>query len=282
LGLNVSEGDITNGDKLSFPNNTSNIGNASKAVTIIVTPYYGNCVGTPEEFTITVNPKPDAGTISGATEVCKGSTITLINSTPGVWKSSNNDIATVTGGTVTGVAEGNVNIWRVATAQGCSDSVSYEITVNPTPPQLEAIIGETDVCRNHTITLTNSTPGGVWKNNNPALVTVTDDGVVTVNATGNYAIISYVVTNAQGCSASVSHKVNAWPVPHTDKIFGESEVCVGSEIMLSSFTTGGVGAVWRSEDTSIATVVQNGDYGTVTGESVGVVKIWYIAGGGGD
>jgi hypothetical protein len=83
--------------------------------------------------TVKVNPKPDAGTINGATEVCINSTIPLTSTGPsgGVWRSEDMSIATVVSdGTVTGVSTGVVKIWYVVTdANGCSDSVSITITV---------------------------------------------------------------------------------------------------------------------------------------------------------
>jgi trimeric autotransporter adhesin len=61
---------------------------------------------------ITVNPTPSAGTITGASSVCGGSTITLTNATTGgSWSSSNTAIATVgSTGVVSGVSAGTATI----------------------------------------------------------------------------------------------------------------------------------------------------------------------------
>jgi len=57
---------------------------------------------------VTVNPLPDAGTITGAdTTVCVGNNITLSDAaTGGSWGMTNSTLATVSGGVVTGVAPG--------------------------------------------------------------------------------------------------------------------------------------------------------------------------------
>ena len=85
-------------------------------------------------FTVTYNPKPVA--ITGATDVCVGSNITLSHTTAdGVWSSAFPGIATVatatsTTGTVTGVAAGTTDITYIV--DGCA-SDPYEVTVNPLP-----------------------------------------------------------------------------------------------------------------------------------------------------
>jgi len=81
---------------------------------------------------VTVNPLPNAGTITGASAVCAGSTITLSNTTTGgTWSSSNTAIATVgSTGIVTGVAGGTVTIsYTVTNSCGTATAIKV-ITVN--------------------------------------------------------------------------------------------------------------------------------------------------------
>ncbi len=80
---------------------------------------------------ITVNAMPAA--ITGPTQVCPATTITLADATPGgTWSSSNTIIATVgsSTGVVTGVAAGAVTI-SYTMATGCT--VTYNVTVNAAP-----------------------------------------------------------------------------------------------------------------------------------------------------
>ncbi len=81
--------------------------------------------------TITVNPLPDAGSISGPSLVCIGSAITLSNTaTGGSWVSSNTALATVnTSGIVTGIAAGSPIISYTAT-NGCGTATTtYAISI---------------------------------------------------------------------------------------------------------------------------------------------------------
>ncbi len=82
--------------------------------------------------TITVNPLPNAGSISGPSLVCMGAAITLTNTaTGGTWTSSNTALATITtGGIVTGVDAGNPVISYTAT-NSCGTAVAtYTINVS--------------------------------------------------------------------------------------------------------------------------------------------------------
>ncbi|MES2701517.1 MAG: ice-binding family protein [Bacteroidota bacterium] len=83
---------------------------------------------------MTVNPLPNAGTITGTSGVCLGSTITLANAIAGgTWRSSNATAATVTGGAVTGLAVGTTVISYSVTNM-CGTAVAMKtVTVNALP-----------------------------------------------------------------------------------------------------------------------------------------------------
>jgi hypothetical protein len=92
------------------------------------------CVDAPMKFTVTVYPKPSAGTVTGAETICiDEETPPLIPSIAGGrWRSDDESKATVTaaGGVVTGKSEGATTIWYIVeSAFGCRDSVSHTITV---------------------------------------------------------------------------------------------------------------------------------------------------------
>ena len=85
---------------------------------------------------ITVNPLPSTGTITGASSVCVGSTVTLSDVvSSGTWSSSNTSFATVgsTTGIVSGIANGTVTINYTLTNSCGSASATFALTVNPTP-----------------------------------------------------------------------------------------------------------------------------------------------------
>ena len=86
-----------------------------------------NCVNT-DQITVTVNPVP---TISGATTVCEGETISLsVDLSSGTWDSDDDGVATVSAsGVVTGVGNGTTNVTYVV--NGCTDT--YSVTVHSKP-----------------------------------------------------------------------------------------------------------------------------------------------------
>jgi len=113
---------------------------------------------------------PYAGSISGLTSVCAGSSITLSESAPGgSWSSSNASVATVSGGAVAGVAAGAVTISYSVTNSCGTRSATYTVTVV-----------STDLCN----TMVNNANGNSSEINvypNPATATLSIDAPVKVN-----------------------------------------------------------------------------------------------------
>jgi len=159
---------------------------------------------------ITVYELPTVDAITGATEVCVGSTIVLSDATAGgSWYSSDDAIATVdtSTGVVTGVSEGTVTItYLVSNEIGCSAYATYTVTVNSTP-SLDAITGVDEICVNGNIVLADETPGGTWSSSDPSVASVNSSGVVIGVSVGT-AEITYTVTNEFGCTAYVTVTVN--------------------------------------------------------------------------
>jgi chitodextrinase len=82
--------------------------------------------------TVTINPLPNAGTISGTSTLTTGTTTTLTSNglSGGSWTSSNIAVATVNAsGVVSGVSAGTTAITYTVTSNGCTSSVSATITV---------------------------------------------------------------------------------------------------------------------------------------------------------
>ncbi len=134
---------------------------------------------------------------------------------------------------------------------------------------VSSISGPSSVCNGSTITLSDSTAGGVWSSLNAAVATVGSTGIVTGLGLGT-TTISYTVTNACGTlSATKTITVTASP----GSISGATSVCTGDTINLSNATPGGT---WTSSSTSIATV--GSSTGVVTGNATGNVVITYSLG----
>ncbi len=211
---------------------------------------------------MTVDPLPSAGTISGSSNVCVGTTTTLSNAaTGGAWNSSSAN-ATVTGGVVTGVTAGTTVI-SYSVTNGCGTAVAIKtITVDPLPVA-GTITGATSVCVGATTTLSNALSGGVWSSSSTnAAVT---GGVVT-GVTAGATVISYTVTNSCG-TAIATKAMTVDPLPVAGTITGATSVCVGATTTLSNAITGGV---WSSSSAN-ATVTG----GVVTGVTAGTTIISY-------
>jgi hypothetical protein len=154
---------------------------------------------------VPVGAPPAATPITGATDVCVASAITLNNATAGgTWYTPNITIASVSSaGIVTGVGAGTA-IVSYTTHNGCGyTNVTTVITVNPIPV-VAGTTGLSNVCTGSSITLANPTSGGTWSSSNTAIATVGSTGVVTGVAPGTVTI-SYSVTN--GCGTVSATKV---------------------------------------------------------------------------
>ncbi len=212
--------------------------------------------------TITVATQPYAGTISGLSAVCAGSSIVLSASVSGGTWSATNSNSTVTGtGTVNGVTSGVDTIsYRVANYCG-ADTAHYVIAIDPLPSN---IAGVAPICAgSNTLALTDTTVGGVWTSSNLSIVTVSTTGIVTSVGVGT-VVIRYTLP-ATGCYVVATVVVNALPAA----IVGAANVCLGSGITLTDATGGGL---WSSNNTSVASVDATGN---VTGIATGPVVITY-------
>jgi hypothetical protein len=253
----------TGGTWMSDNTSVATIGSASGVVTGVVAGTAGitytlptGCIMT---TVITVNALPDA--ITGTFTVCEGLTTTLADGTPGgTWTSGATSIATVdASGVVTGHVAGNATITYTLTATGCIRSAV--VTVNPLP----ATIGGTlAVCEGLTTTLSNTTSDGIWISDNTSIATIgASTGTATGVAAGNVNI-TYALP-LTGCIRVADLTVNALPAAIT----GTTELCVGTNTVLNSATSGGS---WTSSNTGLATV---GSTGTLTGVSAGNPTITY-------
>ena len=212
------------------------------------------------------NTVPDAGTISGDSAVCVGSTITLTEDVAGgVWSSTNGH-ATVLGGVVTGVSAG-VDTIMYTVVNSCTTGSAMKIITIQTFPDAGAISGPSNVCVGSSITLTNSATGGIWTASNAnAIITPIASGVIVTGVQGGDDTISYAVTNVCG-TASVSKVVTVDTFPVTGVILGPSAVCVGNSITLTGVTPGGTWSATNARATVIG--------GIVTGFSAGIDTIKY-------
>ncbi len=172
------------------------------------------CVAS-ETATIIIAPITAPASITGVSAMCKGTTSTLSSATSGgIWTSLNNAVAiNQNSGLTTATNEGTASIrYTLTNASGCSNFVSYSITVNSIPnvPTIQYAAGTIDpqrgapnggFCVGKTFTVVGSPANGLW--NATGSLSVTNAGVITINTTGAGSI-TYTYTNPLGCSNSRS------------------------------------------------------------------------------
>lgn len=210
---------------------------------------------------MTVNPLPVAGSLTGAATVCVGNTEALTASVPGgAWSSSTG--TTVIGGVVTGVSAGAATV-SYAVTNGCGTDVATHPMMVVAPPVAGVITGATTVCENAQETLTGSVPGGAWSATNS---NVNVSGGVVTGVWAGTTTISYTVTNACGVAVA-THSMTVNPLPQAGSISGAATLCVGRQATITATVAGGV---W-SMSSGYASVIN----GIVTGIAAGVSTISY-------
>lgn len=218
---------------------------------------------------LTVNQSPTVAALTGTNTACIGSTTTFASSTSGgVWSTATPSVASVSNGIVSGLTAGTSIIsYAVTSGNGCSTSVNRTVTINALPT-VAAITGTQTVCVGATRTFANTTSGGVWSSSNTAVATITSGGIITGVSAG-IATISYTVTNVNGCVTAVTRTITVNALPTVNAISGSNSTCMGTNIILSSTTSGGV---WSSGSTNNATISSGG---IVTPVSAGSSLISY-------
>ncbi|MEK7413395.1 MAG: hypothetical protein AAB263_08765, partial [Planctomycetota bacterium] len=204
----------------------------SNTYTVIVTGANG-CTDT-ESQVVTVNPLPTAGiTPNGATTFCEGGSVMLTASggTTYVWS---------TGATTAAITVSNSGTYTVTAtdANGCTDTESQVVTVNPLPTAGITPNGATTFCEGGSVMLTAS--GGVsyvWS-------TGATTAAITVSISGTYTVTA---TDGNGCTDTESQVVTVNPLP-TASISGASSICSGETIMLTA--SGGISFLWSTGATT--------------------------------
>lgn len=229
--------------------------------TVITYTIPGGCFAT---RIVTVHPLPSV--ISGSTQVCVGSTVTLSSTPTGTWTSSNTTVATVgsSSGMITGINAGTTTISYAIGPIGCS--LSTVVTVNPLPAAITG--GSTAICVGGTTTLSSATSGGTWGVTGTVVSVGSTSGIVTGSSSG-VAVVTYTLPT--GCRITTTITVN--PLPST--LTGSLSICEGSS---TTFTSTPAGGTWASGTTSVATVGSSS--GIATAVSSGNSIITYTIGTG--
>lgn len=226
----------------------------------VVTIDYITTAGCTASISVTVTA---LGAINGPSSVCQGDSISLSDATAGgVWSVENSTIGSISStGEFTGISSGTD---IVSYSYGPSCVAFKAINIDPSTP----IVGDFNICKGFTTTLTDATLGGTWSSSDPVIASVTPEGIIggfeTVVVNGNNVgtdTIIYILPT--GCRQTAVVTVNL-----TAAIAGADSVCVGLTTTLSDATAG---VTWSSSNNTIAIV--GSATGIVTGESQGIVTI---------
>ena len=210
---------------------------------------------------VTVNPLPVSGSLSGLSTVCQGASITIAAAdTGGVWTEANTHL-TGSAGVLTGASAGTDTVFYSVTNICGTAATSKIITINPLPA-VAPITGASTVCIASSITLSDAAPGGSWSSTSYASVS----GGTTTGISAGTAIISYTSLTPCG-SLSATKTITINPLPYAGVIAGSANVCTGSSIIITDTTSGGL---WSSSNSN-ATVAG----GTVSGITSGLDTIGY-------
>ena len=212
--------------------------------------------------TVTVNPTPNPGAITGAGTVCPGFTIPLTDpAIGGSWTSSSIGVATVRGtGLVGGISPGVAIInYSITNTFGCTGATSASVQVGPA-----AITGAGTVCAGNIIDLGDPSPGGTWSSGNTLVATIGSSSGVVAGVSAGTVDISY--TLPAGCSTTINLTIQ----PPISPIIGPSSICGGTAVAFVDAATGGT---WSTSDPSVVTISSLS--GVVVGVASGAAYITY-------
>jgi sugar lactone lactonase YvrE len=142
------------------------------------------------------------------------------------------------------------------------DSTTIVVTVLPLPNP-DPVSGSTDLCIGSTILLTDDTTGGTWTT---ASGNATVSGGLVTGIHGGTDTVIYTVTNSCGLTR-VSKTITIDSTAYAGLITGGSSICIGSKILLSDATGGGM---WGCTNTTASVYA-----GIISGLSAGVDTVTY-------
>ena len=210
-----------------------------------------SCGTTTTSMPVTVNPLPDPGTISGATSVCVGESVTLTTdgSSTGSWSSLFGYTA-VSSGVVFGVVGGLDSI-QYSVTNGCG-TLTSSFAVNVNPLAVAGIIymssPTSSICIGAADTLTESSPGGEWSISNANAAVST--GGILIGVTAGTDTLTYTVTTVCG-SQFTTKVITVNPLTNIGPIIASDSFCLGSTHVLADSVTGGI---WISGNVAAATI----------------------------
>jgi len=268
-----------------------NAGNSPATATIEVTPYFEGCAGTPQSFTITVNP---AGQVNDPADQvrCNGAATAAVNftttngggTTTYEWSNSNTSIGLGANGTGnipsftadnTGTSPVTATITVTPSFEGCAGAPeTFTITVNPSgqvndPPDQELCNGAATTAVTFGTNRTGGTTTYEWTNSNTSI------GLAAASGVGNLPSFTAVNTGTSPVSATIEVTPFFEGCAGTPQTFtitvnpsgqvndpANQELCNGAATAAVTFTTDRTGGTttyeWTNSNTSIGLAAASG------------------------
>ncbi|WP_297085586.1 HYR domain-containing protein [uncultured Draconibacterium sp.] len=248
-----------------------NTGNTPVIATINVTPVYSNggvnCYGTPETFTITVNPIIHPAvqiTIVGSATICEGETVEFTSNVTGTsiytptyqWQIDGVDVPGANGTTFTYDNFDNgekvtLDVWTDSPCSQTGTSFGYTMTVNPTViPSVTILESSDDLCEGELLqiqaTVTNPGPNPTYQwqissdNTNWTNLSDSEANKQTYSTSSLTPALYYyrvIITSDANCanpttatSASAAITVNPILVPAVTITADNTSICPGETV----------------------------------------------------
>lgn len=229
--------------------------NSAGAYTVSLNVTENGCPSAPSSNAVTVNPIPDAA-ISATPVLCIGADNTIsfsgtaVAGASYVWNFGNGVVTSGSGAgpyTVHWNAAGADQVRVVVTQNGCIDSTSFGITVNPIPTSAFTLPPYSCIGSTYTVTYSGSAPASAnyaWNFGNATVVSGTGQGpYVLVSTTTTVPSISLTVTQS-GCVSPVTNQslvIDPLPTPNAGT---DANACSGSAIPVGGPSVAGETYSW--------------------------------------
>jgi gliding motility-associated-like protein len=209
---------------------------------------------------------PYAGTVSGPSSLCVGSTgVFSSTASGGVWTSSIPSVASINSASgSSGGASAGSSVISYTVSNACGSTTDTQLVAVISVPLAGTVAGPSFLCPGSTGLFTSGVPGGVWSSSVPAVATVNSISGMAGGVVTGSSIISYTVSNACG-SATDTQMVTVSTMPYAGTISGPSIVCAGALISLTGVVSGGA---WSSSAVGVATVSAGFVGGVASGTTI--------------
>ena len=209
---------------------------------------------------VTISAAPDAGTITGMSSVCIGSSTTLADTVSGgTWHCTNANATITSSGVITGIANGIDTVVYTVNVAGCIGSTQRQILVG----QLLSgtFSGPLSVCTGASVIISSSVDSGSWVSGAAGIATVISagpDSAVVTGITAGTAVITYSVTNSCGIGQAYD-TITVLASPSLTGTLTPASICDGTDFHYVPASVSGASFSWSRDTTlGISNAAQSG------------------------